>query len=358
MNCNLNFWSISNFRDFREDLPTYKAAIEQNDLDRIQIQEGSNLNEVLSVLKKEIYAQHRDVPLRFFLYQNFDVEWITSITEVEKLYIEAYYNIHNLDKLAAFKNLKMLVLECDFCTVPNLDFLTNLPEDLEVLALTTIGKSKKLDLSPIAHFKKLKFLYINGIENNLDKVLPTFTQLEELRLRSISKPKNMDCLAELKQLKNVTFQLCGFENIDVLSNLKSVRYLQLWRLPKLANLDFISKMDGLQHLFIETLNGIEKFPNVADLQKLRRVIITSCKNITDFSEVAKSKSIKEFAIQNCKQTDFTIFTPILQNTYIEHIGVGYEKVTMQKQMLDFAKKHGRERIVVYQYPNFVKFEFE
>lgn len=359
MNCNLNFWSISEFRDFRDDLPIYKEMIAKNELDRIQISEGADLKAVLPFLKKEIFAEYPSIALRFFLYGNFDVEWIGDMNEIEKLYIEAYHNIFNLDKLAEFKNLKMLVLSTDFSKLDNLDFLKKLPETLEVLALESeYCKAPKLDLSPIAYFKNLNFLYIQNLEKNLDKVLPQLHELEKLRLRSVSKPKNLNCIAGLTKLKDITLQLCSFDDLSDLAHLKSVRYLQLWRVPKLTHLDFISTMQGLQYLFIETMNGVQKFPNIADLQKLRRVIITSCKNINDFSEVAKSQSIQEFSIQNCKQTDFTIFIPILQNTHIEKMGIGYEKVATQKQMLEFAQKHGRERLAVYQYPNFAQFEFE
>ena len=117
-------------------------------------------------------------------------------------------------------------------------------------------------------------------------------------------------------------------------------------------------MQGLQYLFIETLNGVTYFPDIDNLQKLRRVKITSCKNMTDFSNVAHSQSIVDFAIQNAKQSDLDVFIPILTNRSIQRIGIGYEKVATQKEVLALAKKHGRKHISVYMYPDFEEFVFE
>ncbi|MGF7108505.1 hypothetical protein [Treponema pedis] len=110
-------------------------------------------------------------------------------------------------------------------------------------------------------------------------------------------------------------------------------------------------------MFIETLNGITEFPKVADLQKLRRVKITSCKNISDFSSIEHSSSIVDFIIQNAEQTDLNIFIPILKNKNIQRIGIGYQKVATQKEVLALAQQYGRKEIKVHMYPDFEKFEF-
>ena len=69
MNCNLNFWSISEFTDFakfQQELIEYKAKV--NELDRIQISQGVDLKKILPVLWQEIFQYHKD--LNRFLYDN------------------------------------------------------------------------------------------------------------------------------------------------------------------------------------------------------------------------------------------------------------------------------------------------
>ena len=69
MNCNLNFWSISEFTDFakfQQELIEYKAKV--NELDRIQISQGVDLKKILPILWQEIFQHHKD--LNRFLYDN------------------------------------------------------------------------------------------------------------------------------------------------------------------------------------------------------------------------------------------------------------------------------------------------
>ncbi|WP_024468718.1 hypothetical protein [Treponema pedis] len=81
--------------------------------------------------------------------------------------------------------------------------------------------------------------------NKFDEFQKELSELEELTLRSISKPQKLDCIPKLTKLKHLTLQLCGFENIDAAVHLKSLQYLQLWRLPKLTDLEFVSQMKDL-----------------------------------------------------------------------------------------------------------------
>ncbi|MFK8270586.1 leucine-rich repeat domain-containing protein [Capnocytophaga stomatis] len=350
------FWNINKFDDFQKELSEYKKKIKE--LDRIQISGSVNMEKILPVLWEEIFKHHKSLHLRFFLYQSFDVNWIANYPELESISIEAISNIKNLEKLSLFKNLKVLALKFDYNTVKDLSFLENINPNLEELYIVSGSKAGKIDLNSAAHFRNLKTLHIENLEKNLEKTLSQLSELENLTLRSTSKPKTLDCISKFTKLKHLTLQLCGFENIDAAIHLKSLQYLQLWRLPKLTDLEFVSQMKDLQFLFIETLNGVTQFPKVADLQKLRRVKITSCKNITDFSNVEHSSSIIDFIIQNAVQTDLNIFIPILKNKNIQRIGIGYQKVATQKEVLALAQQCGREEIQAYMYPDFEEFKFQ
>jgi len=354
--CGLGFWNIDSLPEFRKDLPKYKSKI--HELDRIQIIEGADLKVILPVLWEEVLQQHPSTHLRFYLYRDFDVDWIADFPGLQNLAIEVSVgSINNLEKLAKFQNLHTLALKANQ-GFGSLDFLNGVNPNLQNLYLDSETKSAKSDLSVLTRFQHLKTLYLQKLEKNLDQALPELQELEALVLRSISKPKRLDFVAGLNNLQYLTLQLCGFENIDAAAQLPTLNYLQLWRLPKLGNLDFVSQMQNLQFLFVETLNGITRFPQVAGLQKLRRVKITSCKNLSDFSEVAHSRSIREFAIQNAMQPDLNIYLPLIENRHIEQLGIGHEKVATQNAMRALAQQHGREQIVVYMYPEFEPFVFE
>lgn len=359
MNYNFNFWSISSTKEFKKELSEYLLKI--NELERIQIN-GSDLKVVLPILWDKVFQHYKALPLRFFGYDNFDLAIFDDMPEyfaLENLHIEVYRDIMHLEKLANFNHLKSLFLDFGFKKeATDLSFVATLPADLEQFYLGYNEKSIKTDLSPLGHFKYLKTLSLKCVERNLESILPKFHQLEQLHLRSVSKLKSLDCIQHLTQLKSLVLQIAGFENLQALTHLKNVEYLQLWRLNKINNLDFVSQMHGLQFLFIETLNDVNHFPKVADLNKLRRVKITSCKNLNDFSEIANSRSLQDVIIQNATQMDLTVFLPIICHNTIKNVGIGYEKVATQQQLIELAKQHGRKNIMVYKYPEFEEFVFE
>jgi Leucine-rich repeat (LRR) protein len=129
-------------------------------------------------------------------------------------------------------------------------------------------------------------------------------------------------------------------------------------LAKLNNIDVVSLLSNLQHLFIETLNGVEKFPDISNLPKLRRVMIASCKNLRDFTSIEKNQSLTDFIIQNAKNSDIHDFIPILMNPNIKELGIGYEKLSAQKEISELAAKYNKV-LKTYMYPQFDgEFEYE
>lgn len=308
---------------------------------------------------EQLILKRKAIELRLFCFferRPFDMNWIADLTKIECLEIESWGEILNVEKLANFKNLKKLTLNFGVKIKSDLSFLTLLNPNLEELHILTEDKNPKVDLTPITHFRHLKILGIQYLEKNLESVLPELSSLERLFLRSIPKPKNLDCLQHLHNLQYVVLQRCGFEQIDVLAQLKNVKYLQLWWLNKISNLDFVSQMHGLQFLFIEILNGVNHFPKVADLNKLRRVKITSCKNLNDFGEVARARSIEDFFIQNAVHNVET-FVSLITNPSIKNLGIGSSKTTLNRQLSALFEKHHRENISVYPDPKVGEFVF-
>ena len=151
MNCNLNFWSISEFTDFakfQQELIEYKTKV--NKLDRIQISQGVDLKKILPILWQEIFQYHKDLNIRFFLNGHFDVQWIADFCELQNITIETWQEIKNPHELSKFKNLKSLNLEANFKQMGNLDFLA-------------LGASGKLDKTSVLneihhHIERQRFL--------------------------------------------------------------------------------------------------------------------------------------------------------------------------------------------------------
>ena len=357
---NTEFWDIISNDDFSEEnFQKYEARLDA--LNRIQIaftDENSISDENFKKLYERIYLKKKN--LNFRLYSGYseavlDISFLEYFTELESLSIEVG-SIVNIEVLENFTNIKELHLI--FNKQENLDFLLGVNPNLEKLTIATNSKKKtNLDLTPISRFKNLKYLYLKEYSKNIESAVSQLTKLETLALRSISKPTNLDFIANLENLNDLIVQLGSFDDVSMVASLKNIRFLQLWRLSKLKNIDFVSEMGQLQYLFIETLNGITKFPNIENLHKLRRIQANVCKNLTDFSSIEKSHSLTDLVIQNASN-NITDFIPILKNQNIIDLGIGYQKVATQKQVEDLAKQYNKE-IKTYMYPQFEKhFEYE
>ena len=95
------------------------------------------------------------------------------------------------------------------------------------MCLSSIEKAPKPDLQILQRFKNLNALYIQNLHKNLDKALTQLPNLTNLTLRSVSQPKNLQCMAGLSKLQSLTLQICSFEDISTIAELKNIRYLQL-----------------------------------------------------------------------------------------------------------------------------------
>lgn len=357
---NSEFWNIISNDDFTEEnFQKYEASLDT--LDRIQIaviDANPISNKNLKKLFERIYLKKKN--LNFRLYSGYseavlDVSFLKNFVELESLSIEVG-SIVNIEVLENFTNIKELHLI--FNEQENLDFLLGVNPNLEKLTIATNSKKKiNLDLTPISRFKNLKYLYLKEYNKNIESTVSQLTKLETLALRSISKPTNLDFIANLENLKDLIIQLGSFDDVSMVASLKNIRFLQLWRLSKLKNIDFVSEMSQLQYLFIETLNGITKFPSIENLHKLRRIQANVCKNLTDFSAIEKSHSLTDFVIQNATN-NITDFIPILKNPNIIDLGLGYQKMATQKEVENLAQQYGKQP-KTYMYPQFeAPFKYE
>ena len=352
------FWTINSNEDFsQENFNKWESKIE--DIDRIQI--NSSLHEIsqsnLQELYKRLFQKRKSLHLRIYGYNKQDLSLLTNFIELESLSIESSEQILNMGFLANFKKLDELHLVCD--NQESFDFLWDINSSLKKLSIATYSKKKtNLDITPISNFKELKYLYLKEYNKSIEAAISPLVELETLALRSISKPKNLDFISHLSNLKDLIIQSCSFENITAISKLPNIRYLQLWKLAKINDINVVSLLSNLQHIFVETLNGVEKFPEVSNLSKLRRIKIVSCKNLRDFSSIEKSQSLTDFIIQNAKNSNIDDFIPILMNPNIKDLGIGYEKVSIQKKVSELAAKYNKI-LKTYMYPQFdSEFEYE
>ncbi|ASP18281.1 leucine-rich repeat domain-containing protein [Neisseria sp. 23W00296] len=300
----------------------------------------------LKKLNERIFAKHPHIALRLYWQKKPNLTLLRHLPDLQNLWVEND-NEHpatHLEALARLPKLKSLVLTAD--GLDNLDFLQHVSPDLEKLLLRCDYHKAKFNLAPVARLQKLKFLSIGNCEKGLPELIPRLPGLETLHLRSISnKISNLDFLAQSEKLQSLTLQLCGVGNLDALARLPRLRYVQLWRTPKISSLSPIAALPNLQYLFIETMNGISALPDFSRAAKLRRIDIVACKNITDFRGLQHAPALRQLLIENNNFTppDIQIYTPSLQNPTLQRADIFCEQKRTREALAALTAQYGKDK---------------
>lgn len=300
----------------------------------------------LKKLNERIFARHPHIALRLYWQKKPNLTLLRHLPDLQNLWVEND-NEHpatHLEALARLPKLKSLVLTAD--GLDNLDFLQHVSPDLEKLLLRCDYHKARFNLSPVARLQKLKFLSIGNCEKGLPELISQLPKLETLHLRSISnKISSLDFLAQSEKLQSLILQLCAFENLDALARLPRLRYVQLWRTPKISSLSPIAALPNLQYLFIETLNSISALPDFSRAAKLRRVDIVACKNITDFRGLQHAPALRELLIDNNNFTppDIEIYTPALRNPSLQRASISCYQTRTREALAQLVAQHGKDK---------------
>ncbi len=140
----------------------------------------------------------------------------------------------------------------------------------------SIGFSTDVTFDKIKKWKsnKVEILTLLGPSStpiNIDG-LASLKHLRELTLSSCTKIKNLDVLASLHNLeKVVVFNAKELRDISGLSKLKKLRALELIWCIKLIDLEPLRALDGLEYLRISMCENIRDFKVIGNLTSLRKL---------------------------------------------------------------------------------------
>lgn len=344
-----DYFEPYHLNDFDNELTQILPKIDS--LNRVQFYgrfiKKSEIKLLKSALKKvynELILKKKSIELRLYAFENtpVDLDWIADFTELECLEIESWGEILNIEKLANFKHLKRLHLDFGLKMKGDLSFLSQVNPDLEILYIRAADKNPKVDLMPIIHFKSLKSLWVMYFEKNLEQAIAELPQLERLRLRSISKPKDLNFINNLQNLTYLSLEFCSFTDISAIAKLTKLKSLNLFRLLKVEELSCLSELQELTTIQLDTVSNIHSFPVLRHLKYPCEIIINSCKKLTDYSAFAESTMIKAVYITMPPMLDTEHFLPIMQNPQIEYVSFYSEKVKQKEELnalcLQFNKK--------------------
>lgn len=147
------------------------------------------------------------------------------------------------ETLAKMTQLKMLTVDQIETQKVGIQRLSSLPN----LISLCFNAAEKDDISCISKFANLTMLKLTKVGANWPQIVSSLHRLEDLQIYGLC-PDSWDCVSQLTNLTNLTFNAMNFIGEDCINNEALISICKLTNLKKLS-LDFCNLSDcGLEHL--------------------------------------------------------------------------------------------------------------
>jgi Leucine-rich repeat (LRR) protein len=221
----------------------------------------------------------------------------------------------NLDFLTELKHLKQLNITSPY--VVDIQGLSGLSE-LEYLYLATGNNKDKLDFSVFKKLKDCYFEWLKGSESIFDclsleylciygyngKSFEEISKLINLKRLSIIHNrtlKDLHGIERLIQLENLRLRgMTKLEFVEEISQLKSLRSLWLCTCKKIQNIDFVAELTNLIELRLTNLGEIASLEPILQCKKLEYIDFIDGTTIIDgdLSILERMSSLKKIYFIN------------------------------------------------------------
>jgi hypothetical protein len=221
----------------------------------------------------------------------------------------------DLSFLRFFPNLQNF--QADVWGMTDFDGLAYLPDTLQFLGL---GQTKRrLSIKPIARFRQLRDLYLDGHTKDFS-VVSELSELVYLCLRSITL-SDLTPLMPLRNLRSLALKLGGTKDLTLLPELRELRYLELWMVKGLSDLTPIGQLAQLRYLFLQDLRRVVHLPDFSQLNKLVRCNIENLKGLNDICPIAAARNLRELRVANMPHIPVAQFNCLRDHPALQAAGV-------------------------------------
>lgn len=259
-----------------EIYPLTESIVEEicsyNESVTIQFSEQPDIN-IWKELNEKVLKRKQDVGLRFFNYSPNGGVWedLSFFSELE-----------NLEHLIVQEPLLQ-----DISVVENLHNLRSFELDTQ---------KKKISLKPLENKNIIK-LNLGGKFKDLE-VISGFTELEDLALWSIKF--DLKLLSNCNHIRKIRFFKGSYENLELLSAMRKLDYVELFSIKGLKNIDFLSNIPSLIYLNLNNLNEIINLPTFKNMSSLKVLQLEGMKLLQNFDNLINASVLEEFLFYNAK----------------------------------------------------------
>lgn len=238
--------------------------------------------------------------------------------------IRAFGNFSDVSFLRYFPFVKHLALDIWSLTdISGLDAV----EDLVTFAF---GRTKKpFSLRMLERFPSLRGLHVERHHKDFDTVCG-LTQLRGLSLRSMTLP-NLDFLSAFPHLRHFELKLGGSKNLSGLSDLKNLRYVELWLIRGLTDAGVLGDLTSLEALFLQALKHVAALPSLRNLRSLRHLYLEQMKGLRDLHSVAEAPALEDLTVVDMPQLPVSAFSVFRGHPALKYFSAGLGSVRRNQE---------------------------
>jgi hypothetical protein len=203
-----------------------------------------------------------------------------------------------------------------------------LPSSLQSLDLG--DGTKRLSLRILERFANLRVLGLDGHRKNIDSIA-CLTKMEDLTLRSISLP-NLDYLLPMKRLRSLDIKLGGTRNLNQVASFTTLKYLEVWQVKGLSDLGFMGDATSLEHVFLQSLKQVTQLPSFGKLTRLKRVELEQMSGVSDLAPVADAPALEELVVSHARHLRPEDFRPFVGHPTLRAASIGLGSIRRNEQV--------------------------
>lgn len=290
------------------------------------------------LLNDQFFAVRPDVELRIYgHYEKLcDLTFLEKMGNVRRFEANCLMEATGVESIAHLKKLESLSI--GIYGLESFEFL----RDLDTTQLTSLSLaatfSKKPSLSIIAHCAGIKQLYIEGHSKDIE-VVSNLIRLQDLTLRSVTVP-SLAFLRGLTELWSLDIKLGGTKNLDDLSCMPGIKYLELWQIKGLSDLTPIGAMTGLQFLFLQALRNVQQLPNLSRLSALRRICLENMKGLKDLTFLMTAPALEELVHVSAQGREPQQYADLIAKGTLKRLIVGFGSNRKNNELRAMMNKAG------------------
>ena len=246
------------------DIP---KLIKEKDIHSLQFFKFTDPNKKTWDVLNEFYIKHPEIGLRIVWNGQVNFDFYSQIPSLRNFDISSF---NTFDYTPLLQNKK----------------LTDLG----------IGETKSIavNLSFIKEFENLTTLWIDGMKKGLESV-SELSKLERLTFRGV-KMNDIDLIGNLENLKQLKLLFGSYKNLDGISNVKSIKTLEISRTRQIPNYDFLKTMGNLNSLYFEGMSKMKKLPDLSGLINLKRIQIDNNSKLVDITNLNQLSNLETFLL--------------------------------------------------------------